>query len=96
MKPILEGFESSLNRILDNDYWKTIYEAAPNGARAYMELQFTASDKPSAEEKRNFKSTYESKVVPMMDKESWEYLAENYAGCEQQADWFRQQLKEEN
>ena len=93
MKPILEGFEASLNRILENDYWKTIYGAAPNGARAYMELQFPASDKPSEDDKGKIQSTYESKVVPMMDKESWEFLADNYAECEQQEEWFRDMAK---
>lgn len=90
MKAINPKFQSALDKFMENDFWRKVYEGAPAGAKAKLETEFQCSanigDGPIREETNRI---WREDVKPTLKAEDWKYLAQ-FARRPQQKEFYLQ------
>lgn len=87
MKAQIEKYQKALDTFLENDYWKQLYESAPDGAKGWLEAEFDASlseEEPPEGEDPDY-HTYADK----MTKKDWEWLIAYDCHHPEQEKFFR-------
>lgn len=92
MKARIEMFQDALDAFAKNEYWKTIYENAPDGAKESLEASFYTSmhDDIAADE---FISLCEKIEFIDMTKEDWEYLLATSPGNSPTSSFYQRQIE---
>ena len=77
MKAINPKFQEALDKFTANDFWRTVYENAPKGAKAKLETEFQCSANLSDEAvKGEADRVWKDEVKPTMTADDWRYLAQ--------------------
>jgi hypothetical protein len=48
MKASIEKYQKALDEFMANEYWRALYEGAPDGAKKWLEAEFHASLSPES------------------------------------------------
>lgn len=91
MKARIKIFQKALDKFMENEYWKTIYENAPAGAKESLEANFYTSihDDITNDE---FIALCEKIDFVDMKKEDWEYLLAT-SGNSPASSYYRRMLE---
>ena len=92
MKARIEKYQKALDAFLEKDYWRTLYEEAPDGAKGWLEAEFDAS--LSDDEPPEGEDPDEHLYKDAMKREDWEWLAEYDCHHPEQKKYFLRMAKE--
>ena len=91
MKAIHGELQEGLDAFLKNEFWRSIYEAAPKGAKEKLETEFFCSHFLTDESRKEIAHRiWEHDIKPSMKAEDWRYLAKFSRHPQQKAFYLKQ------
>ncbi len=94
MKALIEKFQKGLDEFMKNEFWRDLYESAPDGAKRFLEGEFDAStgDKEPPDGPDPDAHLY----LDHMKRVDWEWLAEFDSYHPRQKAYFLKMAREAN
>lgn len=78
MKAINEKHQTALDRFTKSEYWRSVYEGAPERAKAYIEHGFYVTQTAKTNDDVNAMRADHQALADKLTAEDWQYLADRY------------------
>ena len=92
MKAQIEKYQKALDEFMKNEFWRELYEMAPNGAKGWLEAEFDESE--SDEEPPDGPDPDAHLYMDRMTSEDWLWLARYDCHHPLQKKFFLQKAEE--
>ena len=93
MKAQIEKYQKALDAFMKNEFWRELYETAPNGAKGWLEAEFDASVSEE-EEPPDAPDPDAHLYMDRMTSEDWLWLAQYDSYHPLQKKFFLQKAEE--
>ena len=77
-KAVNPKYQAALDRFMKNEYWRSVYEDAPERAKAYIEHGFIVTLTAKTNDDVNAMRTDHQAFADKLTPEDWKYLADRY------------------
>lgn len=94
MKAKIEKFQDGLDRFMKNEYWRKLYENAPDGAKLWLEAEFHASVNPESRPQGAMQDPDFAIYTEPLKEEDWIWLSVHNSHHPKQKEWFLKKAAE--